>query len=397
MRAQVLQVPRRAGGHVAAGPSASLKLAVFRSTGVPSMSASNPGPVRRFFRGAWRVVDVSRRVVLNLLFLLILSRSSSRFVRSGPPPLADKTALVLASTARSPSSARQPALDRARPGARRGGRRRCSCATCWPRSTPRPRTRRSRSARRSSSTRCEPTGFATLREIGRRDRPLQGQRQEGRRLGLELRPAPVLPRRACRRGLPASAGHGLRRRLRQPAQLLQGRARQARRHRQRRPRRHLQERGEPFIANEPSPARSRPTGCSVRRALEDLHRRGREAAQARRPARSCAASTRRRSASPRPAATPPSWRSPKAGRRLKTRDELRALMIARGAKDDDEKTFRQISLRRLPRPRQAARSPATRSASSSPRARSSTARRRPGTIGGLSTANLIRRRATTRT
>ena len=31
------------------------------------MSASNPGPVRRFFRGVWRVVDVSRRVVLNLL------------------------------------------------------------------------------------------------------------------------------------------------------------------------------------------------------------------------------------------------------------------------------------------------------------------------------------------
>ena len=27
---------------------------------------------------------------------------------------------------------------------------------------------------------------------------------------------------------------------------------------------------------------------------------------------------------------------------LKTRDELRALMIARGAKDDDENTFRQI-------------------------------------------------------
>ena len=37
------------------------------------MSASNPGPVRRFFRGVWRVVDVSRRVVLNLIFLLILA------------------------------------------------------------------------------------------------------------------------------------------------------------------------------------------------------------------------------------------------------------------------------------------------------------------------------------
>ena len=59
------------------------------------MSASNPGPVRRFFRGVWRVVDLSRRVVLNLVFLLILALVVLALARSGPQPLSDKTALVL--------------------------------------------------------------------------------------------------------------------------------------------------------------------------------------------------------------------------------------------------------------------------------------------------------------
>jgi len=59
------------------------------------MSASQPGPVRRFFRGVWRVVDVSRRVVLNLVFLAILLVIVMALIRSGPQPLGDKTALVL--------------------------------------------------------------------------------------------------------------------------------------------------------------------------------------------------------------------------------------------------------------------------------------------------------------
>ena len=59
------------------------------------MSASNPGPVRRFFRSAWRVVDVSRRVMLNLIFLLIVLLIVVAMARSGPAALADKTALVL--------------------------------------------------------------------------------------------------------------------------------------------------------------------------------------------------------------------------------------------------------------------------------------------------------------
>jgi protease-4 len=60
------------------------------------MVASSPGPVRRFFRGVWRVVDVSRRLVLNLLFLLIVALIVVALLRGGPAPLAEKTALVLA-------------------------------------------------------------------------------------------------------------------------------------------------------------------------------------------------------------------------------------------------------------------------------------------------------------
>ncbi len=59
------------------------------------MSASQPGPIRRFFRGTWRVVDVSRRVVLNLIFLVIVAFVVIGLLRSGPPLLSEKTALVL--------------------------------------------------------------------------------------------------------------------------------------------------------------------------------------------------------------------------------------------------------------------------------------------------------------
>ena len=59
------------------------------------MSASNPGPARRFLRGTWRVVDFSRRVVLNLVFLAILAVVIVVLVKSGPPVLDEKTALVL--------------------------------------------------------------------------------------------------------------------------------------------------------------------------------------------------------------------------------------------------------------------------------------------------------------
>ena len=59
------------------------------------MSASAPGPVRRFLFGFWRVVDVSRRVVFNLLFLFIVIAVIVALAKSGPGPIAEKTALIL--------------------------------------------------------------------------------------------------------------------------------------------------------------------------------------------------------------------------------------------------------------------------------------------------------------
>ena len=59
------------------------------------MSASNPGRVRRFFRALWRFIDASRRVVLNLVFLAILVAVAVALIKTGPAPVADKTALVL--------------------------------------------------------------------------------------------------------------------------------------------------------------------------------------------------------------------------------------------------------------------------------------------------------------
>ena len=59
------------------------------------MSSSRPGFVRRFLRGTWRVVDVSRRVVFNLLFVLIVVVIVVSLARNGQTPLAGKTSLVL--------------------------------------------------------------------------------------------------------------------------------------------------------------------------------------------------------------------------------------------------------------------------------------------------------------
>ncbi|MBI5257333.1 MAG: signal peptide peptidase SppA [Burkholderiales bacterium] len=53
------------------------------------------GWVRRFFGGLWWLVDGSRRLALNLLFLLIVGVLLVGWLRSGPPKLQDKTVLVL--------------------------------------------------------------------------------------------------------------------------------------------------------------------------------------------------------------------------------------------------------------------------------------------------------------
>ena len=36
------------------------------------MAESRPGPIYRFFRGLWRTLDFSRRLVMNIIFLLIV-------------------------------------------------------------------------------------------------------------------------------------------------------------------------------------------------------------------------------------------------------------------------------------------------------------------------------------
>ena len=59
------------------------------------MSASKPGRTRRFFAGLWRFLDASRRVVLNLIFVAIVVFIVMALARSSPPALREQTALVL--------------------------------------------------------------------------------------------------------------------------------------------------------------------------------------------------------------------------------------------------------------------------------------------------------------
>jgi protease IV len=60
------------------------------------MSASRPGFVRRWFGRFWRLLDGTRRLVLNLLFLALLGALVWAFLQRGAPALQDKTTLVLA-------------------------------------------------------------------------------------------------------------------------------------------------------------------------------------------------------------------------------------------------------------------------------------------------------------
>ena len=57
---------------------------------------ARPGLIRRFFRGIWSAIDFSRRLVLNLLFLLIVGLILFAWLSSDTPPrLAPDTALVV--------------------------------------------------------------------------------------------------------------------------------------------------------------------------------------------------------------------------------------------------------------------------------------------------------------
>ena len=207
------------------------------------MASSRPGFLRTFFRRLWWLVDASRRTFFNLLFLAIVVIVAVAWFKSGPPPMAEKTALVLdlqgSIAEQNSGNLRQSAINRLRgndvPQKVQLRDVRDVLAAAADRSEDRARRPRPRRLRRRRHR--DP---ARDRDVAR---PLQGGRQAGRRLGLRLRPAPVLPRRARRRGAAAPDGQGLPRGLRALPQLLQGRARPARRHRQPEAGRHLQERG----------------------------------------------------------------------------------------------------------------------------------------------------------
>jgi protease-4 len=59
------------------------------------MSASRPGLLRRVFGGFWRLLDGTRRLLLNLLFLALMAALVWAFATRSAPALHDKTVLVL--------------------------------------------------------------------------------------------------------------------------------------------------------------------------------------------------------------------------------------------------------------------------------------------------------------
>ena len=53
------------------------------------------GILRRLFGGLWTLVDGTRRVVVNLLFLAVIAALVAAWVAGGPPPLKSRSVLVL--------------------------------------------------------------------------------------------------------------------------------------------------------------------------------------------------------------------------------------------------------------------------------------------------------------
>jgi protease-4 len=353
------------------------------------MSSSNPGPVRRFFRGAWRVVDVSRRVVLNLLFMLILIAVIVAFARSGAAPLAEKTALVLRIDGtigeQKSGNLRSTALDQVRGEAVQKVQLRdilnaLDAAAEDPKIT----------TLVVVLDEMRPTGFATLREIAAAiDRfkasgkkvVAWGSSYDQRQYYVAAHADEVYLHPL---GMVYIAGFGSLRNYYKDALdklgvtvnvVRVGTFKSA---------------VEPFIANEPSaPAleadklfygglwKTYVDAVEKERKLpaEAIMRRIDEAPQRLAAAGGDAAKLAL---------------AEKLVDALKTRDELRALMIARGAKDDDDNTFRQISFDDyLGHVRQRVTGDAIGVVVAEGEIVDGSAP--AGTIGGLSTANLIKK------
>ena len=201
-----------------------------------------PGLLGRGFGGFWRLLDGTRRLLLNLLFLAARSPALvwALVTRGAAGAAGQDRAGARPARPGGRAAQRQLARHRARPRARRSSRSRCSCATCCdvldaaakdPKITPGAAAAGRLPRRRAGHAARAVRGGAAL----------QGQRQAGGGLGFELRPAPVPRGRRGQRGAAAPDGHGADRRLRALPQLLPRRARQAGRHREPDPRRHLQE------------------------------------------------------------------------------------------------------------------------------------------------------------
>ena len=59
------------------------------------MSDGRPGLIRRFFGFLWKALDLSRRLVLNLIFLALVVVVAAAWLHDGRPTLAENTALVV--------------------------------------------------------------------------------------------------------------------------------------------------------------------------------------------------------------------------------------------------------------------------------------------------------------
>jgi protease-4 len=59
------------------------------------MPSDRPGPLRRFFGSLWRVIDGTRRVVVNIIFLIVVAVLLIAWLSESRPRVADDTALVL--------------------------------------------------------------------------------------------------------------------------------------------------------------------------------------------------------------------------------------------------------------------------------------------------------------
>jgi protease-4 len=353
------------------------------------MSASNPGPVRRFFRGAWRVVDVSRRVVLNLVFLLILAVIIVALAKSGPSALADKTALVLNLDGtigeQKTGNLRSTALDQVRGDTPQKIQLRDIIAVL---------DAAAADPKISSLVLVlddlQPTGFATLREVAAAIDRFKasgkkviawGSSYEQRQYYVAAHADEVYLHPF---GTVTLTGFGSLRNYYKDAldkvgvtvNLIRVGT--------------YKSFGEPYIANEPSPAaveadtalyaslwktftddvekQRKLAPGSLMRTIDDL------------PARVAAAGGDFAKLA----------LAEKAVDGLKTRDELRAMMIERGAKDDDEKTFRQVSFDDyLGRIKPTLTGEAIGVVVAEGDIVDGTAP--AGTVGGLSTANLVRR------